>query len=198
VCESDEVERIIVPPVVAQQIVNQTNKIYLRKCPCRVSKGLCPTEIWEVCLLFEDAPHDDLLEGRPITQQEAFSILQRMAERKAIHNLFYHHETGAIAELCSCCTCCCEPLHHLKEKGNYAEQQRTGYIAITDESLCNGCGECLDSCYFEARQLNDGAISLLNDRCFGCGRCVGVCPQEAIRLEVQPEQSHPILARIEL
>lgn len=191
-CGSDEVKRMIIPPVVAQKIVTKKNCIYLRKCPCRVSKRLCPPDVWEVCLLFGDASHENLLEGRLITQQEALSVLQRMATYKAINNLFFRPETGEITELCSCCTCCCKPLQRLKENENYAEEIRGGYIAITDELLCSGCGDCLESCFFEARQLREGTIQLVREQCFGCGRCVGDCPQQAIRLEIHPSQSHPI------
>ena len=54
-CESDEESRIIIPAEVAIKIVSQTNNIYLRECPCRVSAGNCPPDTWEVCLLFEGA-----------------------------------------------------------------------------------------------------------------------------------------------
>ncbi len=183
-CGSDEVKRMMIPPMVAQEVVRKMKTIYLRKCPCRVLKELCPPETWEVCLLFEAASPDDLREARPIPQEEALALLERMAANKMIHNLFFHPRAGTITELCSCCTCCCRPLRRLKEKGNYAEEIRSGYMAITDERLCSGCGDCLDSCFFEARQLQDGSIRLLTERCFGCGRCVAACPQEAIHVEI--------------
>ncbi|MBN1976878.1 MAG: 4Fe-4S binding protein, partial [Anaerolineae bacterium] len=51
---------------------------------------------------------------------------------------------------------------------------------------------CLDSCFFEARQLKGGVLSLIDERCFGCGRCIGSCPGGAIRLESQPGRGVPI------
>jgi ferredoxin len=185
-CGSDKVHRMMIPPFVAQKVLSDRRQIYLRKCPCRVLKGFCPPELWEVCLLFEDASEEELLGARPITQQEAQDLLQRMAGHRAIHNLFFHPHSGKITELCSCCTCCCRPLLRLKEKRNYAAEIRSGYLAITDERICTGCGNCLESCFFEARQLNEGSIHLVAEQCFGCGRCIEACPQDAIRLEIDP------------
>jgi MinD superfamily P-loop ATPase len=88
-------------------------------------------------------------------------------------------------ELCNCCNCCCFPLREAKEKGDYAEQLRCGYVAATDPVLCTACGSCLENCFFEARQVENDALHLIDERCFGCGRCIPNCPTEAIRLEFQ-------------
>ncbi len=182
-CDSDDVVRIIIPPAAAQQLVAQTETIYLRECPCRVEAGGCSTGPLEVCLLFAAYPAEDRTEARPITSQEALAFERRMADRGMIFNLFYHHESGAVTELCNCCACCCRPLHKMKAAGDYAGQPRSAYLAITDDAACTACGDCLDACFFEARTLVDGALHLAEERCFGCGKCVVYCPESAIRLE---------------
>jgi electron transport complex protein RnfB len=68
----------------------------------------------------------------------------------------------------------------------------SGYVAITDEALCTGCGSCLESCFFEARRLEDGALHVMDERCFGCGRCLASCPEDAIQLEFQSGRGVPI------
>jgi Na+-translocating ferredoxin:NAD+ oxidoreductase subunit B len=191
-CEMDNVARIIIPPEEAKKILRRTEKIYLRNCPCRVSTGSCSTNQLDVCMLFDGASQDDLLEGHSISQREALLIMEDIAASRLIHNLFYNHDTGELVELCNCCTCCCEPLHDLKENGDYDRQIRSEYIAVTDELLCKGCGTCLESCYFEARQLIEGSMKLVDERCFGCGRCIDTCPEKAIRLEVQFGRGIPI------
>ncbi|MHA1487165.1 MAG: FAD-binding protein [Promethearchaeota archaeon] len=53
---------------------------------------------------------------------------------------------------------------------------------IIDEDQCTGCGNCIESCPYEAMELeNDKAIVLPN--CNLCGICVENCPVEAISLK---------------
>ena len=182
-CESSSEDRIIIPPAKAREITRQADKVYVRECSCRAHAQLCPPDTWEVCLLFESASQDDLREARPISTVEALSILKATADRRVIHNLFYTHTDRIVTEICSCCTCCCRPLHRMKEERNYSEQLRSEYVAVTDTALCVGCGLCEEGCFFEARWVEDGTLHLTEEQCFGCGRCIESCPEGAIRLE---------------
>ncbi len=186
-CESNQIDRIIIPPALARQITARAGQVYLRTCPCRARKQLCPPETWEVCLLFDNASPNDLQDARPITVEQALSVLETTGQRGAIYNLFYTHVGQHITELCNCCTCCCSPLNQMREEQNYSQQLRSGYLAVTDPELCIGCGTCEASCFFEARQVEDGTLQLTNERCFGCGRCISSCPEQAIRLELQAQ-----------
>ena len=57
-------------------------------------------------------------------------------------------------------------------------------IVSIDESLCNGCGECVPACAEGAIQIIDGKAKLISDRlCDGLGACLGHCPQGAIKVE---------------
>lgn len=196
-CDSDHEDRLIIPPAQARDIVGQAGKIYVRECLCRSQEQDCPPDTWEVCLLFENAPPDLLQPARPISTGEALSILQITAGRRVIHNLFYFHTSRAVTELCSCCTCCCRPLRHMKTEGNYGEQLRSDYVAVTDPARCTGCGRCEESCFFEARRVEDGVLRLIDERCFGCGRCSESCPEQAITLEriVGRGESVPLVAK---
>ncbi len=187
------VNRLIIPPEEAVKLVSQAATIYLRDCPCRSQMKICPEDKWEVCLLFEHAPEEEYLKARPISIEEATQIVRRTTERGDIHQLFYFQDGERPYELCNCCICCCYPLREEKEKGNhYKDQLRSGYIAITDASLCNACGQCTASCFFEARQIEIDGLHLIEDLCFGCGRCILNCPEDAIRLEHDPERGIPI------
>ena len=183
--EPEIVNHIIIPPHEAEKLVTQASQVYLQQCPCRVEKQACPPEKWEVCLLFETVPEKDRQQARLITAEEAVRIIRLTAGRGDIQQLFYLQNGARPHELCNCCTCCCFPLREAKEKGNFAEQLRSGYVAVTDELLCTACGSCVDSCFFEARQLQSDTLHLIDERCFGCGRCIADCPAEAIRLEFQ-------------
>jgi Pyruvate/2-oxoacid:ferredoxin oxidoreductase delta subunit len=183
--EPEIVNRLIIPPHEAEKLVTQAGQVYLQLCPCRVEKQACPPEKWEVCLLFETASEKDRQQARLISNEEAVRVIRLTAGRGDIHQLFYLQKGEHPQELCNCCACCCFPLREAKEKGNYTEQLHCGYVAVTDELLCTACGTCLDSCFFEARQLEDDTLRLIDARCFGCGRCITDCPAEAIQLEFQ-------------
>jgi ferredoxin len=193
-CESNSEARIIIPPSKALKITRQARKAYVRECVCRAQEQHCPRDTWEVCLLFENAPQDKLKDARPMAIDEALLILKTTAERTAIYNLFYTHTDRRVTEICSCCTCCCHPLRRMKDEGNYGEQLRSEYVAVTDAAACVGCGLCQDSCFFDARWIENNTLYLAGERCFGCGKCVGACPEKAISLERQVGRGVPIPA----
>jgi NAD-dependent dihydropyrimidine dehydrogenase PreA subunit len=54
-------------------------------------------------------------------------------------------------------------------------------IVNIDESLCNGCGQCIPKCAEGALKIVDGKAKLVKDTyCDGLGACLGQCPQGAI------------------
>ena len=57
-------------------------------------------------------------------------------------------------------------------------------IVSIDESLCDGCGECVPACEEGAIRIVGGKARLMSDNlCDGLGACLGVCPQGAISIE---------------
>jgi ferredoxin len=62
-------------------------------------------------------------------------------------------------------------------------------IIHIDDSLCNGCGQCIPGCPEGALQLIDGKARLVSDLfCDGLGACIGECPMGAIRIEEREAQ----------
>jgi len=55
-------------------------------------------------------------------------------------------------------------------------------IAIVDESLCIGCGLCVEVCPYGARELRDDIAVVVEARCEGCGSCAVACPSGATTL----------------
>jgi ferredoxin len=191
--EAVVVHRLIIPPEEAEKLVSRASKVYLRDCPCRSQMQVCPSEKWEVCLLFEHASEKDRQLARLISTDEALQIVRMTTERGDIHQVFYFQDGGRPYELCNCCTCCCSPFREAKKRSDHYEGQlHSAYIAVTDAELCTGCGKCGESCFFEARQLENGVLLVTDELCFGCGRCIPNCPEEAIRLEYQTERGVPI------
>jgi len=57
---------------------------------------------------------------------------------------------------------------------------------LIDESLCTGCGKCVDSCSdFDLEMYNGKVRESANPvfGCIACGNCMMVCPTNAIKIE---------------
>ena len=68
----------------------------------------------------------------------------------------------------------------------------SGYTALIDEGLCEGCGSCVDHCQFSAIEMIDGKALVIEEDCYGCGVCVDLCPNNAIRLLRDPAKGTPL------
>jgi MinD superfamily P-loop ATPase len=68
---------------------------------------------------------------------------------------------------------------------DYVEWQpiSTNQIAEINEERCIGCGNCVDSCYFNAITFNNFYPEINRFKCEGCGMCKLVCPARAIKLK---------------
>ncbi len=49
-----------------------------------------------------------------------------------------------------------------------------------DQSLCIGCGACIDICAHDAPHITDSLSWIDQDKCVSCERCIAVCPTDAI------------------
>jgi electron transport complex protein RnfB len=63
----------------------------------------------------------------------------------------------------------------------------SAFINTVDETMCNACGLCVDSCQFNALAVDDFAV-VDKMRCVGCGVCVDTCPDQALVLVRRPEE----------
>lgn len=65
---------------------------------------------------------------------------------------------------------------------------------------CIGCGLCVQTCPFEAIDLEDGIAKVDSEKCTNCGACVGDCPVNVITLDkpVNNEQHQDVAAALEV
>ena len=68
----------------------------------------------------------------------------------------------------------------------------SGYTAIVDSDLCEGCETCSEYCQFSAIEMVDGLALIHSEDCFGCGVCVDRCGQGAITLQRDPAKGEPL------
>jgi heterodisulfide reductase subunit A len=54
-------------------------------------------------------------------------------------------------------------------------------IATVEEDLCSGCGICVATCPYDAREMNEaeGIVEVNDILCEGCGACISACPSNA-------------------
>ncbi|MHC1712169.1 MAG: ATP-binding protein [Solidesulfovibrio sp.] len=56
-------------------------------------------------------------------------------------------------------------------------------IIEIDESLCNGCGQCVTGCAEGALEIINGVAKIVADHfCDGLGACIGHCPTGALQI----------------
>lgn len=86
--------------------------------------------------------------------------------------------------------------------GSYESARKGEYIGLENctaahltgggDKLClNGClgyGECVDTCPFDAMEMSDNGLPLIDEaKCTGCGNCVDACPREIIELHSEAD-----------
>lgn len=73
-------------------------------------------------------------------------------------------------------------------------------IIEIDESLCDGCGQCIPACHEGALQVIDEKARLISDlMCDGLGACVGHCPTGAmtvVQREATPYDERIVMENI--
>lgn len=59
---------------------------------------------------------------------------------------------------------------------------RAYLLAKPDQAVCSGCGKCVDACWYEGIEINQG-IAQKTKHCIGCGYCFSVCPTGALHVD---------------
>ena len=68
-----------------------------------------------------------------------------------------------------------------EEAIHFDERLRAWFV---DESLCTGCGQCIEACPFNAMHLDPTAgVAAKCDLCLGATHCVEVCPADALTVK---------------
>jgi MinD superfamily P-loop ATPase len=69
----------------------------------------------------------------------------------------------------------------------------SGYVAEVGPD-CIGCGDCLDTCHFNAITIDeDEQTALVNEAiCMGCGVCEDMCSTGVITLRREPSKGDPL------
>ena len=127
--------------------------------------------------------------GREITKSE---MLDHVALSKELGLVFCADNVkNNPSFICHCCKCCCLALAGLSKYGYTNSIITSNFISKIDESLCKGCGKCLEVCPVNAMSLisaNDPKNKkkkkshVNTEICVGCGVCASKCPTEAVNM----------------
>jgi ferredoxin len=165
-------------------IVNDAQAWGVVDCICRKQQALigdpCGHPL-DVCMLLSETPgvFDRSSAVRSLTREEAMATLRRAANAGLVHSVSNNQQ--GMWFICNCCTCACAVLRSIADLGIANVIARSAFVNQVDQTLCTGCGLCVEHCQFEALRLED-VVSVDAIRCVGCGVCVPVCPDEALSL----------------
>jgi ferredoxin len=186
----------VIPYARARDIIlKNPEHIAVLDCPCRSARPH-PCQPLDVCLVVGEPFASFVVDHHPdrsywITQDEAAEILRAEDERGHVHHAFFKDAMlGRFYAICNCCACCCGAMQ--AHQHGTPMLASSGYVACVDVDLCLVCGECVDTCQFNALSLGDDHILVDENECMGCGVCVSHCAQGALSLRREASRGVPL------
>ena len=174
-----------------KDLIQKFEDISVGHCFCRHHQDLLSnpckqTDLRENCFTFGKSAKYVAEQGfgRPISKDEALSIIKRSEEDGLVHKAWHPHSDISKAEtsVCNCCKCCCGIFDWWRQ-GSTAMINTTNYLAEIDKDKCIGCGTCMEKCPVDAIEGDDNNKAECNQElCIGCGVCAHFCPENAISL----------------
>jgi ferredoxin/biotin operon repressor len=174
--------------------------ITVRHCCCRVGAKTCdhPTE---VCTQFGRRAEYDLYRGsgRKVSADEAISISMKAGKSGLVPTVTNISPMVGLEFICYCCGCACLVLNPTIRAGKVHQAVASSrFLVKIDNDLCDGCGDCVPWCGFDAIEMKKVSGSETQkavidaEKCVGCGVCVLKCPPGAMKMElVRPPDSIP-------
>ena len=103
-------------------------------------------------------------------------------DKKGMMHMLMQEGGDFIGGLCNCDYPDCVPIRQRIDYGLWAPLVKSEYVCFVDWEKCNGCGDCLGRCHYNALKfeatMEKAHIDQFN--CFGCGLCETACPRDAI------------------
>lgn len=162
----------------AWQIVEDREEYWVSNCGCREKKGHCTRSRIDLCLDFEKRSSSGGSGMHKATREEVKKIFDEAQEKHLVTRPFRDEaDMKKIGGICFCCDDCCEYFTNPEEKCD-----KGAYIENTNMDDCTHCGECVDVCYFNARNIVGDELAIDRGNCFGCGLCRNICPTECVTL----------------
>jgi NAD-dependent dihydropyrimidine dehydrogenase PreA subunit len=167
--------------------IDSADAIAVGHCYCRhqaylLGEAMCDAPK-ESCMNFGPGAQYTSERGitRLITREEAHEVLRSCEEKGLVH--LSSNTSEFLEYLCNCCGCHCDVLRKIKDTASPVWAATSGYFAVVEEDLCEGCESCMSVCQLDAVSMNDADKAVVDDAlCIGCGACAYLCPEEAISM----------------
>ncbi|MBI4300568.1 MAG: hypothetical protein HY677_05480 [Chloroflexi bacterium] len=127
--------------------------------------------------------------------QDACDWLEYWDKRGMMH-LIMEEGNDFLGGICNCDYPDCNPIRQRVDYGLDQQLVKGEYICEVDFKRCNGCGECLGRCHFNALkfEVTIDRPSIDPMVCFGCALCQTACNRGAINLV--PRSAYPALRNV--
>jgi ferredoxin len=162
----------------ARELIGRGKEFWVSNCGCREQRGQCARSRIDVCLAFRREAAGSGSGTKQVTPAAVEEILREAEEKHLVSRPFRNEADRTETDgICFCCDDCCDYFLHPEnrcDKGDLIEK--------TDADACTSCGDCVEVCYFGARQKPAYELVIDRERCYGCGLCVDVCPADCIEM----------------
>jgi len=133
--------------------------------------------------------------ARAVDIREGMDLLQQAYEQNLM--LFGENVRESVNFICNCCGCCCEAMIAARKFGILNPVHTSNFLPVVEQSVCNGCGKCVNACPVDAMTLvstNDPhhpkmkKAKVDEDACLGCGVCMRTCTHSGLSLRSRPKR----------
>jgi ferredoxin len=197
----DAPKSVALPRTVVEKLVAKIDdKFILDECICRNHNRVDTRDRWIGCMAMGPSIrriHPS--HGRRVTTAEAVAHIRRAAEMGLIANinhvwidpLAFMLSFKDLMFICFCDDVNCLYRTHMQKRGpnlDNAYKKLPGITVRVVADKCDGCKQCVESCFVAAINIREGKAIIGKD-CKGCGRCVEICPLKAIAIEFDNEDA---------
>lgn len=176
-------------------IIEDSHRFAIGLCSCRNEKHLngekecdAPLENCSPIGLGADYTIRHNL-AREVSRSE---MLENLARSKELGLVFCAENTKRNPTvICHCCKCCCNYLAGLSKFGYAKSAVTSNFVSKINETLCKGCGKCVDVCPVNAVSMVSAEdpgkpkrkkAHVDIDLCVGCGVCAAKCAGDAVTM----------------